>query len=207
MAENKQDISALRQEIKAQRERLIEEKIEKGLAVRQPILAVAALDPTHDYNAVSIDERGREIYPPEMIVITGVQRGEGSAYVAALLESAGIEPGDRYASMKTKAVEEKRPAPRPQPTPELPASSPRYPVRCTVRGPNPDKNDPGQIIEASYAVSGNLLSVYDEEGCKLGTATVRPGDDLDAAARAVVREKHGKHAAFYDPIYYRGSVV
>src|SRR5262249_30092083 len=172
MAESEQDITALRQEIRAQRERLIEEKIEKGLAARKPLLVVAALDPERDYSAVSIDEHGHQLYPPEMIVITGVQRGEGSPYVAAPLES-----DDRYVSVKTKP--EKRFAPRPQPpTPELPASSPRYPVRCTVRPPNPEKDDPGAIVEASYTITGNVLRVYDDDRM-LGTTTVQPGDDLE----------------------------
>ena len=42
MAESKRDIAALRQEISAQRERLIEEKIEKGEAVRVSPIIVGA---------------------------------------------------------------------------------------------------------------------------------------------------------------------
>src|SRR5262245_32500090 len=198
MAESKQDISALRQEIKAQRERLIEEKIEKGLAVRKPLLVVAALDPERDYNAVSIDEDGHQLYPPELTVISGVQRGEGSPYVAAPLES-----DDRYASVKPRP--EKRLPPRPQPTPE-PVSSQRYPVRCTVRGPDPANDEPGQIIEATYNTTGNVLRVYAEERM-IGTSTVQPGDDLEAAARAVIRENHGRHGTFHDPIRYRGNLI
>jgi len=52
-----------------------------------------------------------------------------------------------------------------------------------------------------------LLSVYDDRERPLGTATVRPEDDLEAAARQVIREKHGKHVSFYDPISYRGQVI
>jgi hypothetical protein len=48
-----------------------------------------------------------------------------------------------------------------------------------------------------------LLSVYDDGERPLGTATVRPEDDLEAAARQVIREEHGKHLSFYDPISYR----
>ena len=80
-------------------------------------------------------------------------------------------------------------------------------MRCTIRRPDPHKDDPGQIIKASYTVTGSLLNVYDEEGRALGTATVRPEDDLEAAARQVIREKHGKHLRFYDPISYRGHVI
>src|SRR5262245_45703656 len=116
MVESKQDIAALRQEIKAQRERLIEEKIEKGLAVRKPLLVVAALDPER----VSIGDQGRDVYPPELTVTSGVLRGDDPPYIAAPLES-----DDRYASVKTKPVEEKEPPRRPRPTPEPLPSSPR----------------------------------------------------------------------------------
>jgi len=67
--------------------------------------------------------------------------------------------------------------------------------------------DPGQIIEASYTVSGNLLHVYDDGERKLGVETMQPGDDAEAAARRVLREKHRKHVRFYDPISYRGHVA
>jgi hypothetical protein len=76
-----------------------------------------------------------------------------------------------------------------------------------VRRPDPDKGDPGQIIEASYTVTDNLLRVYDEGERPRGAATLRPEGDLEAAARQVIREKHGKHLRFYDPISYRGNVV
>jgi hypothetical protein len=212
MVESKQDIAALRQEIRAQRERLIDEKIEKGLAIRRPVMVVGLPDPEVDYTAVTLDDEGREVHPSEnyAVVVTGVPRRGRDDQARANLLKRGIKISpsdyDRYACAM-KPVEEKKPPPLPQPTPEPLPSSPRYPVRCTVRRPDPDKNDPGQIIEASYTITGNLLSVEDSEGRRLGTTTVRPGDDLDAAARAVIREKHGKHTAFYDPIGYRGNVI
>ena len=80
-------------------------------------------------------------------------------------------------------------------------------MRCTVRRPDPEKDDPGQIIEASYSITGNLLRVYDEQDRMLGSEAVKPGDDVEAVARRVLREKHGKHVRFYDPISYRGQVL
>jgi hypothetical protein len=32
---------------------------------------------------------------------------------------------------------------------------------------------------------------------------LKPGDDVEAAARKTLREKHGRHGSFYDPIPYR----
>jgi len=83
----------------------------------------------------------------------------------------------------------------------------RHSIRCTVRLPDPDKDDPGQIIEASYSLSGNVLRVYDETDRLLGTDTLRPGDDAVHAARKILKEKRGKHLSFYDPISCRSRVV
>jgi hypothetical protein len=54
-------------------------------------------------------------------------------------------------------------------------------VRCTVRGPDPDKGDPGQIIEGSYAVIGNLLRVFDDAERELGVETIQPGDNAEGS--------------------------
>ena len=83
----------------------------------------------------------------------------------------------------------------------------RHSIRCTVRLPDPDKDDPGQIIEGSYSLSGNVLRVYDETDRLLGTDTLRPGDDAVHAARKILKEKRGKHLSFYDPISCRSRVV
>jgi|SRR5215475_2755506 len=49
------------------------------------------------------------------------------------------------------------------------------------------------------------MCLYGEH--ELGLETIRPGDDAEAAARRILREKHGKHFSFYDPISYRGPAV
>ena len=122
-----------------------------------------------------------------------------------MASAASADPHKAFA--ESKLVETKpSPPPLPQPTPEPPHRSPRDYVRCPVRGPDPDKGDPGQIIEASYTVSGNLLRVYDDGGRELGTARLQPGDDVESAARRILREKHGKKLSFYDPISYRGHI-
>jgi hypothetical protein len=62
-----------------------------------------------------------------------------------------------------------------------------------------------QVIRAKLSISGNLLSVYDDGDRPLGIATVRPEDDLEVAARQVIREKPESISRFYDPISYRGA--
>jgi hypothetical protein len=71
-----------------------------------------------------------------------------------------------------------------------------HPVRVTVRPPT--ENDPGAIVEGQYRIVNGTLEVADLEGKLLGTQPINPGDDAEAAARAVLRKKRG--SAFYDPI-------
>jgi hypothetical protein len=72
-------------------------------------------------------------------------------------------------------------------------------VRAQIRGPDPDKNDPGEIAEGWYRIEGsNLLRVEDKQPRSLGTATLQPGDNAEAAARKILRES--RHGSFYDPI-------
>src|SRR5262249_22524661 len=65
------------EKLTAEKRRRIEEKIAKGLAVRRewPIV-VGVPDPERDFCAVTIDEHGREGYPPEdcAVIATGVPR-------------------------------------------------------------------------------------------------------------------------------------
>src|SRR2546429_1390980 len=63
--------------LEAERQRRIEEKIERGEAVRAewPIV-VGVPDPKKDYDAVCRDADGREVYPaePYSVIVTGVPR-------------------------------------------------------------------------------------------------------------------------------------
>ena len=85
MRKNKQDIAALRQEVKAQRERLIDEKVEKGEAVRAYV--VASISPSRD--DLPTHHGDREIVYDDVIV-TGVPRREGP--VVWLIEKGGKNP-------------------------------------------------------------------------------------------------------------------
>jgi hypothetical protein len=69
------EIAALEQ-LEAERERRIEEKIQKGLAVRRRFpIVVGVPRASHDYSAVVQGPDGIEIYPPKpAIIITGVPR-------------------------------------------------------------------------------------------------------------------------------------
>ena len=83
------------------------------------------------------------------------------------------------------------------------------PFRVTVRRPDPDKDDPGQIEEGRYCLHADgLLEVEDANGRPMGSGSIGPHDDALAAARNRLRQRHGKHLTFGDPIHYpRRGVV
>jgi hypothetical protein len=182
------DVSALRKEIEAERAARIEAKIAAGTAVRSPPVVVGIADPKRDYAAVYRDADGREVYP-QGVVITGVPRqgrDDGLPVPTSTPWPMAVE---------MKPVERKAP-PLPQPAPELPTEGPRHPVRWTARAPDEEKRDPGQVIEASYSITGNVLRVYDETDRLLGTDRLQPGDVAAHAARRLLKWRLSR----FDPL-------
>jgi hypothetical protein len=81
--------------------------------------------------------------------------------------------------------------------------------RVTVRRPDPDANDFGQVEEGKYRFHPDgLVEVEDANGRPMGSCRIGPNDDPLVAARKSLRERHGKHLAFGDRIRYpaRGIV-
>jgi hypothetical protein len=161
------DASALRREIKAERQARIEAAVAAGKAVRDPPIVVGIADPNKNYAAIYKDADGILHYPGPLVV-TGVPRSG---------RDDGLEVPTSSSTpswvVETKPVE-KLPPLRPQPTPELPVEGPRHPVRWTARLPDEKGSDPGQIIRASYSVTDNVLRTYDDEDDCLGRTSSSP---------------------------------
>ena len=81
------------EKLTAEKRRRIEEKIEKGLAVRRGPIVVGVSDPEVDYSAVYLDDEGREVYPPEdcAVIVTGVPRAGRDEQALANLLKRGME--------------------------------------------------------------------------------------------------------------------
>jgi hypothetical protein len=91
----------------------------------------------------------------------------------------------------------------PEKTPPVAEEQIQIPPRriwATVERPS-ERSPGGVIAEAVYRVEGGSVKVEDLDGRLLGTAPIKPGDDIEAAARTILREKK-KVSAFYDPIPY-----
>ena len=72
---------------------------------------------------------------------------------------------------------------------------------------HPTENNPsGTIVEGFERHTDSQVRVYDTDGNLLGSVRLRPGDNVEAAAKRLLREKHGV-GGFYGRINYaRGSL-
>ena len=109
------------------------------------------------------------------------------------------QPRDRYnphTSEAPRAVSKPAPATVPKEW--------RY-VWAQLRAPR--NNDPGQIAEGQYGVSGGVLYLNDINGNAIVSQQLRPDDNPLAVATRLLREKtrggnSSAPAGFYDPIHY-----
>ena len=82
---------------------------------------------------------------------------------------------------------------------QLAPSEPR-PILVQIRAPD-ERDVAGVIVRGYYRHTDTKLRVYDTEGALLGSADLRPGDNVEAAARKPLKEKCGG-TGFYAPISY-----
>jgi hypothetical protein len=94
------------------------------------------------------------------------------------------------------------PAPAPEPNraapqPPAPKVSEWRRVWITIRLPNPERNDLGELREGRYRTEGELLHVQDDRGNSLRRERLQAEDNIDAAARKILRETHSRHGALF----------
>jgi hypothetical protein len=198
------------EQLEAEKRRRIDEKIAKGEAIRAEspfIVGVPDLD--LDYTAVRRDADGREIYPAEpfAVIVTGVPRPGRDDKCVAQFEYAKQDPEavrqhEKEAAARVAAFHEgaKSHEPEYKPPPmskpeELPELEWRG-VWVQVKGPDPDRNFPGEIAEARYAVLNNVLYVEDAQGRRLGVQELTAEEDAGAVARGIARKKLGGEKFF-----------
>jgi|SRR5215813_2824096 len=212
--------------LEAEEQRRIEEKIAAGAAVLQspPVVVTGApsgmqrRDECRPYLRVGTDESGRDVYHdnrpdengerPISVIVTGVPRAGRddddpelfARYLAAIKTAPSpSKPYRPYRYAEERARERARPPQEAPPMPTEPESEPRQ-IRTQIE--RPTEKTHGVIIERTYTTAGNLMRVRDMDG-RLFTERFAPGDDLDALARRLLRERGKQHGSFYDPIRYR----
>ena len=204
MQDDPAKLSAALEQLEAERNRRIDEKVAQGKAVYgDPIVVGWPGAADRVANEVRRDAQGREIYPRPLengeriaVVITGVPRAG---------RDDGYEPPEQPARFATfdkceppTANQPKSPAPRPA------AQSDATETRRIVATISPrDERDPGIIFEGSYKVQFGQVYVYSADGKSLGSLPVAAGDDVELIARRLLRDKLGGGSSdFYGAIAY-----
>jgi hypothetical protein len=193
--------AAALERLEQERARRINEKIEKGEAVRMPVLIVGARESiaaarARTLAAMRAAGEKREVVSCDDPIITGVPR-------------PGREPENYRRPISSEppapAICDRRSAPRDPREPTAPKQMAEPSgiewrrVWATVERPS-ETNPGGAIVEGLYRVEDGMVRVTTLDGRPIGSAAFRPGDDVEAAARKILREK--KASAFYDPIQY-----
>jgi hypothetical protein len=70
-----------------------------------------------------------------------------------------------------------------------PAPSEPRPILVQIRAPD-ERHVAGVIARGYCRHTDTLVRVYDTEGQLLGSAPLRPGDDVEVAAKKLLRKKH-----------------
>jgi hypothetical protein len=217
--------------LEAEQRRRIDEKVERGEAVREPLVAgcggpedaadvleLAKTSRTAELRAAG--EMREIIFDPNSVLCTGVPRpGRDDKYFERLnqerakpeevrereKEAAAARGIDFHEGSKSYEPEYK-PPPMSKAPEEPPADALEWrSVWVQVRAPNPDRGDPGEIAEARFAVWQGMVRVEDMQERFIGTEALQAGDDPLPIARRLLREKRGVDA-FWAPLHYRNFV-
>jgi hypothetical protein len=220
-------VMAAIERLEAEKQRRIDEKVEKGEAIREELYVVCA-GPEDAADALGCRKASRTaalraagekreiIFDPIDVIYTGVPRpGRDDKYVERYRERAKQSAEEIRQREKEAAAArgvdfhegsrshepEYKPPPLPAPPPETPAELEWRGVIVQVRGPDHERNDPGEIAEARYAVLNGVLYVEDAQGRRLGVQELTAEEDAAAIARGIARKKLCGNQ-FYAPITY-----
>jgi hypothetical protein len=205
--------AAALERLEAERARRISEKIEKGEAVRMPVLIVGARESiaaarARTLAAMRAAGETREVFSGA-VISTGVPRpGREPADYRPPISSEPPAPSvcDRRSAGGAPPFAVSEPQPTAPKQMAEPSGIEWRRVWATVERPS-EANPGGAIVEGLYRVEDGMVKVTDLQGHLLGTQPIRPGDDIEAAARKILREKSGKHSEFYAPIPYPKTSV
>jgi hypothetical protein len=213
--------AAALERLEAEKNRRIEDKIQSGAAVRVPLVVVVGAGPADVVKArkrklEQLREAGekREIYFDETVIATGVPRpGRDDGYTLPEMPEppapsicdrrsvGGAPPFAVSDDMRSALPQEKAIADKEaNMSREIERADPVV-RRIWVQTEQPsDRNPGGAIVEGFYRVEDGMLKVADQQGHLLDALTVNPGDDVEATARRILREKRA--SSFFNPIPY-----
>jgi hypothetical protein len=199
------------EQFEAERERRIDEKVEKGIAIRVPPTVVimgvaedvdARIENAKTWTVAQLKAAGetREIYFEDgiAVIITGVPRSGRDAEAAverlvARAKQTGY-PSDPLQAKAVKAREAEQVPPPPEPEPETKR------VRVTIELPT--DNNLGSVVDGFYFVQDEMVYVSDALKRPIGRHALNPGDNPEIVARRLLKSKHCGNNNFYAPLRY-----
>jgi len=199
-------LKAARDQLRKEREDIINNAIEAGTAVRVSVgVTQHGGDIMQEKERVTEELRRkgerREIYFDELVIETGVPRSReyferSGANIDQSPEQPRPRPGEAIRAPDALRAQYQRP-----PQADAPATEPRQ-VRATIELPH-EASPQGTIAEGTYQVVGNdMVLVRDSRGNPLGRVTLKPGEDPEAAARQLLKSKATGSGNFYGPLRY-----
>jgi hypothetical protein len=195
------------EQLEAEKQRRVAAKIEAGDAVRVLLSAVATqdLDAVRERKLAELRAAGerREIIWDEIVIDTGVPRSADTYrntnnYTNNSYRNNALK-NDAPASDGPPAYREPGVVAQAGPMQE---ESAMCRVRTQLEGPS-DRYPAGHVAEGWFSVSNGVIHVEDLEGRVLGQHVLRPGEDAEATARKILRQKAAGASNFYAPIAYR----
>ena len=198
MSDDPAKLALALEQLEAERERRIEQRVAEGKAVRESLVVVlrGADNEVEDAKASRLAElraRGeqREVVFDTTCIVTGVSR---SLEINRPQPHAAEDDKPDYTShLKTYGPTKPIPPLPKHPEPKVEAPPDPQRVRIEARQCKND-DDPGEIVEGYYDVREGQVYVWTvENGARpLGHAPIKPGDDPSVVARRLLREKVGR---------------
>ena len=192
------------EQFEAEYSRRIDEKVEKGIAIRVPTPVVivgvpeqadidARVESAKAWQVAQLKAAGetREIYFEDgiAVIITGVPRdGRDDQDALERLIQRAKQSGYPSDPLQAKAVKAREVSPQAPPPPE-PEPEPEFKrVRVTIELPT--DNNLGSVVDGYYFVQDEMVYVSDALKRPLGRLALNPGEDPEIVARRLLKSKH-----------------
>jgi len=201
-------LRAARDQLKAEREQIIEAAIEAGTAIRVPVSITqhgGDIEEVKQRVTEELRRKGekREIFFDELVIETGVPRSQEYFQRSGTKVDQPPEPRTRPGGEALRAPDALRY--RPPQVSDIPSTE-RCRLRTTVQLPNATAPQ-GEVAEGWFMVREGVLHVEDMHGRLLGRQSLQPGDNAEQIARCILRDKSGGGNGFYKRLQYPNPSV
>jgi len=193
-------------QLRKEREDIINAAVEAGTAVRVPVSVTqhgGSLEQEKERVTEELRRKGekREIYFDECTIFTGVPRAPEYFQRSGTKVDQPIEkPRTRPEGEALRAPDALRAQYQPPQVSDIPSME-RSRLQTTVQLPNATALQ-GEVASGFFLVRDGVLFVEDMHGRLLGRQALQPSDNAEAIARRILRDKSGGGNDFYKRLQY-----